>query len=229
MCAIKLKGHANPKPLLTWYSENSYSTVTGAHKLTVTNHKHDLTCRYYCSKSIFNCLRLHSWLAFWSWHIVKNSHRNERKHSSVFSRLQCLNESRTPSTLLKSWNRGSATETELKGRRNRWSWLFILIWSRQNDVTQCGKYFQVNHRVWGIRVMTVVRALKRMGGETSACLLCDAWCGVRLGRERSTRKKSKMAAKSGVGDKQLILSLDEDLSDESREVSHWWKKPKLPR
>ena len=73
------------------------------------------------------------------------------------------------------------------------------------------------------------RALKRMGGETSACLLCDAWCGVRLGRERSTRKKSKMAAKSGVGDKHLILSLDEDSSDESCEVSHWWKKPKLPR
>ena len=60
-------------------------------------------------------------------------------------------------------------------------------------------------------------------------LLCDAWCGVRLGRERSTRKKSKMAAKGGVGDKQLIRSLDEDLSDESCEVSHWWKKPKLPR
>ena len=82
---------------------------------------------------------------------------------------------------------------------------------------------------WNLASCVFIRALKRMGGETSACLLCDAWCGVRLGRERLTRNKSKMAPKSGVGDKQLIRSLDEDLSDESCEASHWWKKPKLPR
>ena len=49
------------------------------------------------------------------------------------------------------------------------------------------------------------------------------------GESAQPAKKSKMAAKGGVGDKQLIRSLDEDLSDESCEVSHWWKKPKLPR
>ena len=81
---------------------------------------------------------------------------------------------------------------------------------QKNSTNQSARYIYNNSR-----------ALKRMGGETSACLLCDARCGVRLGRERSTRKKSKMAAKSGVGDKQLILSLDDDLSDESCEVSDW--------
>ena len=43
------------------------------------------------------------------------------------------------------------------------------------------------------------RALKRMGGETSACLLCDAWCGVRLGRERSRPKVKKNGGKWSSG------------------------------